>query len=135
MGLTEKLDAAQSHFLNPELFSESIKFWPGGDNQSSDALTFYGIWDDDALEGKNQIEGEGSNLEGRGGRRIRHTVYIEAPVSLAVNERRDPPDVFKRVATGDVVQLKRIASQDGQMQSLECVRTTAEASRYPARRG
>lgn len=135
MALADKIAEANGLFFDSDRFGESIKFWPGGRHDAEDATTFLGVWDADDLPGKQQIEGEGTNLEHRGGRRTRQTVLVEVPATLAFDASRDPPDLLKRVSTGEIVQLKRVAGQDASAVTLECVSTRVDAARYPARRG
>ena len=125
--------ANTTHFLSTEHFAESIAFYPGG----STALksTIAGVWDADNLSGRNQIDGEGINLETRGGRRIRETIVIEISSAVGIDQDRDPPDVFKRVSTGEVAVLKRIAGSDANLVLVECVRNSVHSSRRPDRRG
>lgn len=119
--------------LSSAYFAESIVYYPGG--STADKETVVGIWDADNLPGRNQMDGEGANLETRGGRRIRQTILLELPASVEVDEHGDPPDVFKRVSTGEVVAVKRIVGKDSHQVTVECVRNQPDASRYQARRG
>jgi hypothetical protein len=133
MTLSQRITRATTkQFLATKYFSESIKFFPGGETP---ATTFNGVWDASGLEGRNQIEGEGSNLEVAGGRRVRQSIFLEVPASLDVNEERDHPDMFKRVSDGETVYLKRIAGTDNDSKTLECVRTLQIMARKPSRRG
>lgn len=135
MALSDKIDEAAALFFDADRFGEAIKFWPGGVHDDPGAATFTGIWDADDLAGRQQIEGEGSNLENRGGRRVRQMILLEVPASLAYDASRHPPDLFKRVASGEIVALKRVVGSDAAAVTLECVATRVEAARYPARRG
>lgn len=135
MALSDKIDEASGLFFDADRFGEAIKFWPGGVHDDPGAETFTGIWDADDLAGRQQIEGEGSNLESRGGRRVRQMVLLEVPASLAYDPSRSPPDLFKRVTTGEIVALKRVVGSDAAAITLECVATRVEAARYPSRRG
>ena len=133
MTLADRIERATTQFmLSSDYFAESILYYPGG--SVADKETVVGIWDADNLPGRNQMEGEGANLETRGGRRIRQTILLELPASLEVDEHADPPDVFKRVSSGEVAALKRIVGKDNDQITVECVRNQPDASRYPARR-
>jgi hypothetical protein len=120
MPLSDRLDEMTTLFTDPDLFGETVTFYPGGSTAYATNETVDVLWDEDSLPGTNEVHGDGVTIERNAGRRIRQSITIEAPASLVVDETNDPPDKFVR-ADGTVAIVKRKMGADAAMKSYRCI--------------
>ena len=123
---------ASTVFLNTDEFADTVAFYPGGLSASHSHVPAVVVWDD--LEGTRESHGDGVTLNRDQGFAVRQSVKLELSVSVAVDDTRVPPDLFK-LADGTMVVVKRILGKDGGTQTVLCVRRDNVTVRKPVKSG
>ena len=105
-------------------FGESAKLYHSGNRDHFTDIVC--IWDAAAVEGTNQVPGDGIVVDGRpAGDLHRKSIMIELPIGTPINETADPPDVFVLSSTCEAARLIRVVSRDPWMMTVLASRLDA----------
>lgn len=121
-------------FFDEDEFAEDADFYPAG--VAADKVNTTVIVHHDDKEGSREVPGDGRVLERDTGRKIRRSVQMDVPASLAVSDTREgDKDMIKLTTSGEIYYVKRIVGRDADVLTLLCVRTNDVLDRRSARRG
>ena len=133
----EVLSDVLDYFTNEsEIGAESLILWPRGDKD--DPQTFMGVWDEAAIIGTNEAQGDGVTLDRSTGYFERVSITVECsalhpnvlaarikgatePTEIWFAQPQDPKLPDKVIRGGKQYQVKRIVAGDDGMISVRLI--------------
>jgi len=127
-------------FLGNEFFAEDVIFWAQG--KKANRQEFFSsegnqgaVFQDHAIEGTNEAQGDGRTLVEPRGEADRKSFLVDLPVSASVSDPQNPkyPDKLKRVSDGMILVAIRLVAVDSATKKVLFVRKDTVSTRESRR--